>query len=89
MRLETIKGLHRASLCLAVGYIETSDFSRDTRKNCEGIVADYLNNNGIKFDFTKKPNRIIVKRTVRIAEDVIFGGMELESAIQKLEERLF
>lgn len=89
MRLETIKGLHRASLCLAVGYIEKSDFARDTREKCEGVVANYLNNNGIKFDFTTKPNRIIVRRTVRLAEDVIFGGMELERAIQKLEERLF
>ena len=89
MRLETTKGLHRASLCLAVGYIDRSQSTPDTRKKCEGIVADYLNNNGIKFDFTQKPNRIIVKRTVRIAEDVIFGGMELECAIQKLEERLF
>ena len=89
MRLDTIKGLHRASLCLAVGYIERSDFHRDTREKCEGVVARYLNDNGLKFDFTKKPNRIIVKRTVRLAEDVIFGGMELERAIQKLEERLF
>lgn len=89
MRLETIKELHRVSLCLAVGYINTSNFSVDTRHKCEGIVATYLNNNGIKFDFTKKPNRIIVKRTVRIAEDIIFGRIKLECAIQKLEERLF
>ena len=85
MRLETIKGLHRASLCLAVGYIQKSDFARDTREKCEGVVAKYLNDNGIKFDFTTKPNRVVV----RLAEDVIFGGMELERAIQKLEERLF
>ncbi len=89
MRLETIKGLHRASLCLAVGYIDRSQSTPETREKCEGIVAKYLNDNGLKFDFTKKPNRIIVKRTVRLAEDVIFGGMELERAIQKLEERLF
>jgi hypothetical protein len=89
MRLETIKGLHRASLCLAVGYIQKSDFARDTREKCEGVVAKYLNDNGIKFDFTTKPNRVVVRRTVRLAEDVIFGGMELERAIQKLEERLF
>lgn len=89
MRLETIKGLHRTSLCLAVCYIQKSDFARDTREKCEGVVAKYLNDNGIKFDFTTKPNRIVVRRTVRLAEDVLFGGMELERAIQKLEERLF
>lgn len=89
MRLDTLKGLHRASLCLAVGYIEKSDFTPDTREKCEGVVAKYLYDNGLRFDFSKKPNRVVIRRTVRIAEDVIFGGMELERAIQKLEERLF
>ena len=89
MRLETLKGLHRASLCLAVGYIEKSDFRPETQEKCENAVARYLFNNGLRFDYTKKPNKTVVRRTVRIAEDVVFGKIELERAIERLEEMLF
>lgn len=89
MRLKEIKDLHKASLCLAVGYIKSSNFKPETRKKCEEIVAQFLNSNGVRFDFTKKPNRIIVRRTVRYAEDVIFGEIDLVSAVNKLERRLF
>ena len=87
MFLNEAKGLHRASLCLAVGYYNPStvgSFDRTVR-----VVANYLKDNGLNFDYTVLANKMLVKRTVELAEKVVKNDIELECAIQKLEEYLF
>lgn len=88
MRLDTTKGLHRASLCLAVGYLDKLDTVGKFDKTVK-VVTKYLKDNGLNFDYTVLANKMMVKKTVELAEEVVFGKIELERAIQKLEEYLF
>ena len=87
MRLETIKGLHRASLCLAVGYYNLNTVGRFDKT--VKVVTKFLKDNGLNFDYTLLANKMMVKKTVELAEEVVLGKLELERAIQKLEEYLF
>lgn len=87
MRLDTVKGLHRASLCLAIGYYNPNtvgSFEKTIK-----VVVNYLKNNGLNFDYSLLKNKMLVKVTVEIAEKVVKGEYELDRAIQKLEEYLF
>ena len=87
MRLETVKGLHRASLCLAIGYYNPDSVGSFDRT--VGVVAKYLKSNGLNFDYSLLANKMLVKKIVELAEEVVKGKIELERAIQKMEERLF
>ena len=87
MRLETIKGLHRASLCLAVGYYNINSVGRFDKT--VRVVTEFLQNNGLKFDYSVLANKMMVKKTVELAEEVVLGKIELARAIEKLEEYLF
>ena len=89
MSLEKIIGLHRASLCLAVGFIKTSDYAPDTFKKCRVVVANYLNENGLVFNFDVKSNKRLVRKIVNLAEEVVFDGVDLETALVQLENYLF
>ena len=87
MSLSKVKGLHRASLCLAIGYYNPStpgSFDRTVK-----VVATYLKNNGLNFDYNVLANKMIVKKTVELAEDVINNKIELERAMVLLEDSLF
>lgn len=87
MSLSKVKGLHRASLCLAVGYYNPStpgSFDKTVK-----VVATYLKNNGLNFDYSVLANKMMVKRTVELAEKVINKDIELEEAMVILEKSLF
>lgn len=87
MRLDSIKGLHRASLCLAVGYYNINSVGRFDKT--VRVVTEFLHNNGLKFDYSVLANKMMVKKTVELAEEVVLGKIELARAIEKLEEYLF
>lgn len=87
MSLSKVKGLHKASLCLAIGYYNPyvpGSFDRTVK-----VVATYLENNGLNFDYNVLANKMVIKKTVELAEDVIKNKIELERAIVLLEEALF
>lgn len=91
MRLEKAKGLHRASLCLAVGYmghLETTNVVGKFDKTVK-VVVNYLKDNGLNFNYNVLSNKMMVKTTVELAEKVVRKDIELESAIQQLEKYLF
>lgn len=88
MCLKKCKGLLRASLCLAIGYLEASDKKPENYEKCLGVVSSYLNNNGMNFDFTAKNNEVVVKQIVKVAEDVVFGGININEALEKLSNKL-
>lgn len=88
MCLKKCKGLLRASLCLAIGYLEASDKRPEQYEKCQGVVSSYLNNNGMNFDFTAKNNNTVVRNIVKCAEDVVFGTNNINEALEKLSNKL-
>lgn len=92
MRLNELKGITRASLCLAIGYLELKpvDLSnKEQLEKCEKIVANYLNENGLKFDFSEDTKSyIVVRRTVLIARRFIANNLTMDEALSKLGKAL-
>lgn len=92
MKLNDLQGIIRASLALAIGYLEVrpSELSNPERlQECEEIVGEYLYNNGLKFDYSENSKSyIVVRRTVLIARRQIANQLTMTEALVKLEKAL-
>lgn len=88
MCLKKCKGLLRASLCLAVGYLDKTCTSVGSFDRCSKIVANYLQENGLNFDYSLVANKMLVKIIVETAEKVNSYEMTLEEGITLLDKRL-
>ena len=90
MRLNELQGITRASLFLAVGYLETQEtVGIDELEKCEDIVADYLYNNGLKFNFKSNWNSMIIPhRITLLARSTVKRGYSKEEAVEKLAKRV-
>lgn len=86
MSLSKCKGLLRASLCLAIGYLEHDDLQN--KDKCKEVVSKYLHNNGMKFDFTQCHNKAVIETIVNIASDVVSKNLPIESALLVLSNEL-
>lgn len=91
MKLKYLQGISRASLFLAEGYL--SEHKDELEKpevifRCQRIISDYLNNNGLKFDFTNGRDNIIARRTYKVARKMIKENLEPLEAIEILGKRL-
>ena len=92
MKLKDLQGISRASLFLAIGYLERQEkMDIETLDRCEEVVADYLNKNGIKFNFSYDVNpksNLVVHRTVLLARRIIKYNLTPVEACERLGRRI-
>lgn len=86
MSLKKCKGLLRASLCLAIGYLEHS--TNESAEKCKDVVAKYLHNNGMKFDYAQCNNKVLIDTIVDTATHVVSNDINIEGALLVLSDKL-
>lgn len=90
MKLSELQGITRASLFLAISYLETQPkVGIEELDKCEDIVAAYLYNNGLKFNFINNWNSMIIPhRITLLANTVRKKDIPYTEALDRLGKRV-
>lgn len=90
MKLKELQGINRASLMLAISYLKCYEtVGIEELDKCEDVVADYLYNNGLKFNFKRDWKSMIVPhRITLLASRTLKNDYTLEEAVEKLGGRV-
>lgn len=90
MRLSELQGITRASLFLAISYLETQPkVGVDELDKCKDIVAEYLYMNGLQFNFVNNWNSMIIPhRICLLANTVRKKEIPYTEALDRLGKRV-
>lgn len=90
MRLSELQGITRASLFLAISYLETQEkVGIEELEKCEDIVAEHLYINGLQFNFINNWNSMIIPhRITLLANTVRKQNIPYDEALDRLGKRL-
>lgn len=84
MCLNRYKNLIRGAFALAVSYLEVTTVTPDTRDLLKDIIATYLRENEVGFDFDAPQNKDLVIKIVTAGESVRFDNESMDSALERL-----